>query len=153
MSFISPTSAIDGSGVGSAGLASAGLGSTSLPAISEADLPASVRSGSPAEKSAYTEALGFEQILVNELSQQLSATVSSDDGSDGTDGTDGSDGSSGSGSDDSSMGLLSAGTEASGFASLIPQAMTQSIMAGGGLGEAFTTQLADSIDPSLRTAK
>ena len=51
------------------------------------------------------------------------------------------------------MGLLSAGTEASGFASLIPQAMTQSIMAGGGLGEAFTTQLADSIDPSLRTAK
>lgn len=153
MSFISPTSAIDSTGVGSAGLASAGLTSTSLPAISAADLPASVRNGSPAEKSAYTEALGFEQILVNELSQQLSATVSSDDGSGGLDGSDGSDGSGDSGSNGSSGGLLSAGSEASGFASLIPQAMTQSIMAGGGLGQAFTTQLADSIDPSLRSSK
>ena len=34
--------------------------------------------GSAAAKQAYAEALEFEQVLVNELAQQLTATVSSE---------------------------------------------------------------------------
>lgn len=132
-------------------LAAGGLGSSGLSPISPSDLPASVRNGSPAEKQAYTEALEFEQVLVNELAQKLSATVTSegsgsDDGSD--DGSDGSDGAGGAGS---STGLLGSDSTTSLYASLIPQAMTDSIMADGGLGSTLTTQLADSIDPQLAT--
>ncbi len=65
MSFITPSDAL--------GLAAGG--SSGLPPISAADLPASVRNGPPAAKQAYTEALEFEQVLVNQLAQQLTATM------------------------------------------------------------------------------
>ncbi len=77
MSFISTSDPIS----------SVGLGSTSVAPTSQAELPASVRNGNAAAKQAYTEGLEFEQVLVNQLAQQLSATVSdSGDGSDGSDG-------------------------------------------------------------------
>ena len=47
-----------------------GLGSSGLPAIDPAELPASIRTGTPAAKAAYAEGLAFEQVLVNELTQQ-----------------------------------------------------------------------------------
>jgi len=101
-----------------------------LPAISQAKLPASVRNGTAADKKAYTEALGFEQVLMNELAQELSKTVS-----DGT-----SDGS-------SDGGLLGSDPSTSGFSSMLPQALSSSIMSGGGLGLALP--IAQSLDPSL----
>ncbi len=97
MSFVTPTDSL--------GLA--GSGSTGLPPISAADLPASVRSGPPAAKQAYTEALEFEQVLVNQLAQQLTATATQSSTDSSGDSTDGSDDSS---SDSSSDGLGDAST-------------------------------------------
>ena len=41
------------------------------PPINQALLPAGIRNGNAAAKNAYQEALGFEQILVSQLAQQL----------------------------------------------------------------------------------
>jgi len=100
------------------------LSAAGLPPISEALLPASVRNGSPAAKSAYETALGFEDVLVNELSKAMMSTVSSE--------SDGSTGSS---------------AASSGYSELLPQALTSSIMSAGGLG--IAQQIASSLDPSL----
>jgi hypothetical protein len=106
------------------------LPASSLPPISAASEPASIRNGPPAAKQAYQEALGFEQLLVDQLSQQLAATVSSPGG----------DGSSGS-------GVMGSDPSTSGFASLIPQALSSGIMSAGGTGMAL--QLAKALDPAL----
>jgi len=68
-------------------------------------------------------------------------TSPSDDGSSG----DGSDGS----SSDSSGGILGSDPSTSAFASMIPTALTQSIMSSGGLG--IAQQLAQAIDPAIGT--
>lgn len=107
------------------------LPASSLPPLSAATEPASVRNGPPAAKQAYQEALGFEQLLVDQLSQQLAATVSSPT----------SDGSSDSG------GMMGSDPGTSAFASLIPQALTSGIMSAGGTGIAL--QLATALDPAL----
>jgi hypothetical protein len=117
------------------------LGGSGLPPINPADLPAKVRNGTPAEKQAYTQALGFEQVLVNELTQELSKTVASGGG-------DGS-GSDGGGDSNGMSGLLGGGSDpaTSTFADMIPTALSNSIMSGGGLG--IAQQIAQSLDPSL----
>jgi hypothetical protein len=114
---------------------------SSLPPIDAANEPADIRNGNTAAKNAYQEALGFEDILVQQLTQELASTVTSpsDDGS-------GGDGS-GDGSSDSSGGILGSDPATSGFASLIPTALTQSIMSSGGLG--IAQQLAQAIDPAI----
>jgi len=118
-----------------------------IPNLNVADIPANIRHGDSKAMQAYSEGLAFEDMLVNELSQQLANTMyggsgldgsSSSDGTDGTGGTDGT----------SSGGLLSG---ASAYASLIPQTLTSSIMDGGGLGMA--SQFADELDPSLNGVK
>jgi Rod binding domain-containing protein len=121
----------------------------STPAINESLLPASIRNGTPAAKQAYNEALGFEQMLVNELTQQLAATASgSTDGSD--DGL-GGDGSSDDGSTtDSASGLLGSDPSSSIYAQLLPDALTSSLMASGGTGMAL--EIAKALDPSIGTA-
>ncbi len=48
-----------------------------------------------------------------------------------------------------SGGILGSDPSTSGFASLIPTALTQSIMSNGGLG--IAAQLAQSIDPAIGT--
>jgi Rod binding domain-containing protein len=111
----------------------------SLPPINQAELPAAVRNGSPAAQQAYTEALGFEQVLVNQLTQQLTASINGDGSDDGSDGSDDS-------SDDQG-GLLSSDPSTSMYSSLIPQALTSSIMSAGGLG--IASELAKAIDPSF----
>ncbi len=113
--------------------------SSALPPINPADIPAAVRNGSPAAKQAYTEALGFEQVLVNQLTQQLTASVSGDGSADGSDGSDDSSG--------ASEGLLSSDPSTNMYSSLIPQALTSSIMSAGGLG--IASELAKSLDPSF----
>ena len=126
-------------------LASTSLGSslpaTTLPAIDPALEPESVRNGNAAAKSAYQEGLAFEDILVNQLAQQMTATVPGLSGDDGLGGS--SDDSSGS----STGGLTSSSSGIGAYASLLPQALTSSIMSGGGTGIAM--QIAQSIDPAL----
>jgi len=48
-----------------------------LPPVSDAALPASVRSGSPDDKQAYKAALGFEQVLLGELVKSMTASTPS----------------------------------------------------------------------------
>jgi hypothetical protein len=133
-------------------LSSAGLGSL-LPATNTAPVdpsrePQSVRNGNPAAKKAYQEGLAFENILVNQLAQEMDNTVpglsGSDDGLGGT--TDGSDPSTGSGG-----GLASSDSGISAYSSLLPQALTSSVMSGGGTGIAM--QIATALDPALANPK
>jgi len=120
-----------------------------LPAINQADLPASVRSGNTQAKNAYAEGLEFEQVLVQQLTQQLSNTVSASDPTDSSDPSDPSDSSDGTDGSDAgtSAGLLGSSSPASAYSSLIPQALTDSIISGGGLGVA--QEIAQAIDPSI----
>jgi Rod binding domain-containing protein len=120
----------------------ASLTSTNVPVVDAANEPADIRNGNSAAQKAYQEALGFEDILVQQLTKELASTVTSPaDGS-------GSSGSSGS-SSDSSGGILGSDPSTSAFASLIPTALTQSIMSSGGTG--IAQQLAQGIDPAIGT--
>lgn len=133
-------------------LSLAGL-SSGLSPVNQADIPANVRNGNAQAKSAYAEGLEFEQVLVQQLAQQLTATATGADSSaDTSDSTDSSDSSAG-GSDgaQSSDGLLGAGSPAAEYASLIPQALTDSIMSGGGLG--IAKEIAQAIDPSINDTR
>ena len=116
---------------------------SALPPINPATEPASIRNGDPAAKKAYQEALGFEDILVNQLSQELASTVSSPGSLDGSgDSSDSSDsGNSGGG------GMLGSDPSTSAFSSMIPQALTTGIMSGGGLG--IAARLAQALDPAI----
>jgi Rod binding domain-containing protein len=117
------------------------IGSTAgIPNLNVATIPDNIRNGDSKAKQAYSQGLAFENILVNELSQQLAKTMY------GGDGSDGSDSSSTDGSSDSSSGSSMLGG-ASAYASMIPQALTSSIMDGGGLGMAES--FAQELDPSL----
>ncbi len=108
-----------------------------IPTLNVADVPANIRNGDGKAKQAYSEGLAFEDMLVNELTQQLAKTMYGGDGVDGSSSGAGGDGSSGG-------GMLSS---ASAYASLIPQTLTSSIMSGGGLGMA--AKIAQELDPAL----
>jgi len=121
----------------------------STPAINQALLPASIRNGTPAAKQAYNEALGFEQILVNELTQEMAATVTSPDDSSSDDGLGGDDSSDDSSSTDATSGLLGSDPSMSMYAQMLPDALTSSLMSSGGTGMAL--QIAQALDPSIMT--
>jgi Rod binding domain-containing protein len=123
------------------------LTSSSLPPINQALEPADIRNGNTQAKQAYQEALGFEDVLMQQLTQQLAATVSSPDSSDSSLGSESS--SDSSDSSDSSGGLLGSDPSTSAFASMIPAALTQSLMSSGGVG--IADQLAKAIDPQIGT--
>jgi Rod binding domain-containing protein len=121
----------------SGSLASIGA-NAGIPSLNVADIPADIRSGNKQAQQAYSEGLAFEQVLVNELTTQMANAM----GSDSLDPTaDSSDGSS-----TSSSGLLG-GASSSAYASMIPSALTSSIMDGGGLG--LAEEFAKTIDPAL----
>lgn len=111
--------------------------SSSLPPVNPALEPEVIRNGNQAAKNAYNEGRAFEDVLVNELAQQMTASVP------GLDGDDGSDDSSG----DSSDGSSGSGSGLGPYSSLLPQALTSSVMSGGGTGLAL--QIARDLDPSL----
>lgn len=113
-----------------------------IPSLNVADIPANVRDGNQQAREAYVEGLAFEQILVGELTQQMASTLS---GSTGVDGTSSYYGYDSTGSDSSSSGIGLSG--ASAFGSMIPQALTEGIMAGGGLG--IADEIAAAVDPSI----
>ena len=54
----------------------------SLPPIDQATLPADIRNGSKQDKQAYTAALGFERMLLGELTKQMAETAKPADGED-----------------------------------------------------------------------
>jgi hypothetical protein len=115
------------------------LGGSLTPAAVDTSLePASVRSGDQTAKSAYRAGLAFEQLLVNQLAQELTATASSPDDGSG----DSSDGDGGAG------GLMGSDPASSTYAQMLPQALTTGVMSAGGLG--IAAQIAASIDPAVK---
>jgi Rod binding domain-containing protein len=124
------------------------LTSASLPPINPALEPADIRNGNTQAKQAYQEALGFEDILMQQLTQELASTVSGPSDDSSVDGSDSS-GDSDDSSDGSSGGILGSDPSTSAFASMIPTALTQSLMSAGGVG--IAAQLAKAIDPQIGT--
>jgi Rod binding domain-containing protein len=118
---------------------------SALPPIDPALEPAEIRNGNAQAKQAYQEALGFEDILMQQLTQQLADTVTSP-GGDSSDSSDSSDS-----TDSSSYGILGSDPSTSAFASMIPTALTQSIMSAGGVG--IADSLARAIDPQIGEKK
>jgi hypothetical protein len=128
---------------------SASLPAGNLPTIDPANEPAAVRNGDQKAKNAYETGLSFENVLVNQLAQQLAATVP------GLDGSSGSDDGLGGSSDDGLGGTSSDSSGSTGglgaYSSLLPQTLSSAIMSGGGTGIAM--QIAQSIDPALGAPK
>jgi hypothetical protein len=96
-----------------------------LPAVNQALEPEWVRRGSPATQKAYQSALAFEQTLVEQLSKSLADTS-------GLAGESSPEGESGS----AEGGSGAAGAGDSQLSSMLPQALTASVMNAGGLGMA-----------------
>jgi hypothetical protein len=138
MSAISATTALP--------TTSASMPTSTLPLMDPATEPAAVRNGDQKAKNAYQTGLAFENVLVNELAQQLSATVPGLDGSD-----DGLGGTSDDSSDAGSTGGVGGGGGLGAYSSLLPQTMATGIMSGGGTGIAM--EIAKSIDPALGVPK
>lgn len=109
------------------------LGSTVMPTV----LPPDVRKAGAKGEQLYQAALGFEQMLTLQLTNQLAATMQ------GTDGTDGSDPSSDSSSDDpSSQSIFPSDSSSSSMVSqMLPQALSDGITQAGGLGIAHQLYL------------
>ncbi len=136
MSAISPTAALP--------TTSASMPTSTLPLMDPSTEPAAVRNGDQKAKNAYETGLSFENVLVNQLAQQLAATVP------GLDGSSGSDDGLGGSSDDGLGGTSDSSGSGGGlgaYSSLLPQTLATSIMSGGGTGIAM--QIAKSIDPAL----
>ena len=128
---------------------SASMPAGNLPTIDPANEPAAVRNGDQKAKNAYETGLSFENVLVNQLAQQMAATVPGLDGSD--DGLGGTSDDSSDGSSDGSTGGVGGGGGLGAYSSLLPQTLSSAIMSGGGTGIAM--QLAKSIDPALGAPK
>jgi hypothetical protein len=138
MSAISATTALP--------TTSASMPAGTLPLMDPATEPAAIRNGDQKAKNAYQTGLAFENVLVSQLAQQLSATVPGLDGSD-----DGLGGTNGDSSDAGSTGGVGGGGGLGAYSSLLPQTMATSIMSGGGTGIAM--EIAKSIDPGLGAPK
>jgi Rod binding domain-containing protein len=116
-----------------------GISGGALPPIDQANQPAVIRNGDATAKKAYQVGLSFEQVFVDQLTQELASTVSDPSGGS----SDGSDSSNSSGS----SGLMGGDAASSAYANMLPQTLTSSIMSGGGTGIAL--QIAKSLDPAL----
>lgn len=116
---------------GTAGNLSAAARSVS-PAASE---PAFVRNGSAAVKSAYREALGFEEMLVEQLAQSMAKTGGLGEG-----------GGLGESGEAGGEGEAESGGGASLLSSMLPQTLSQALTRGGGLG--LASKLTTEIDPA-----
>ena len=90
-------------------------GVSALPPINEAALPAEIRNGSAKDKKNYQAALGFERVLLGELTKAMTETTKPA-GSDGSD--------SGQPQDAAS----------SMYMQMLPDQLADSIVSGGGMG-------------------
>ena len=91
------------------------MSAAGLPPIDRSLLPADIRSAPQPRREAYEAGLGFERLLVTQLTQSLSRSTGEALGGD------------------------------SPYASLLPEALTDGVMSGGGLG--LARRLADAIEP------
>ena len=108
------------------------LGSNIMPAV----LPPDVRKAGAKGEQLYKAALGFEQLLTRELTDQLAQTMQ------GTDDTDSSGSSSDDGSDDpSTQSIFSMGGSSPVVSQMLPQALSDGITQAGGLGIAHQLYL------------
>jgi Rod binding domain-containing protein len=110
------------------------VGPTGLPPIDESLLPAKIRTGSAQDKKDYTAALGFEQMLVSQLTKSMTATANPlGDGLTGDDSSDSGDSSSDS-SNDGTTSSSSTDAATSAYLQMMPDQLASSIMSNGGLG-------------------
>jgi hypothetical protein len=107
------------------------LGSSIMPAV----LPPDVRAAGAKGEQLYKAALGFEQLLTKELTDQLAQTMQGTDAMGGSD--DGSDGS----DDPSSQSIFSVGGTSPVVSQMLPQALSDGITQAGGLGIAHQLYL------------
>jgi hypothetical protein len=80
-------------------------------------LPAEIRNGTPEQRRTYEAALGFEKMLLSQLTQSLAESA-------GLDGTGGGD-DSGDGSSDAAV---------SAYGDMLPTAMADAVIGAGGTG-------------------
>jgi len=108
------------------------LGSNIMPTV----LPPDVQKAGAKGEQLYKAALGFEQLLTQELTDQLAQTMQ------GTDDADSSDSSSNEGSDDpSTQSIFSTGGSSPVVSQMLPQALSDGITQAGGLGMAHQLYL------------
>lgn len=112
------------------------LPSSGLQSVSSAGVPAAVRDGSPQAKQAYETARGFEEVLMNQLSQQIVKNS----------GLEGEGGGSGGGEEEAGSAESSSGGGSGTLSSFLPQVLTEALMRGGTLG--IANQLTRAIDPA-----
>jgi hypothetical protein len=119
-----------------------GSAATGLPVVNQALEPSWVRDGSASTQKAYASALSFEQTLVEQLSQTLTATS-------------GLEGESSSGEADAGSeegGSSAGGAGDSQLSSLLPQALSSGVMHAGGLGlAAQMTRDLEGVNPAVGT--
>jgi hypothetical protein len=123
------------------------LGSSIMPTV----LPPDVRAAGAKGEQLYKAALGFEQLLTKELTDQLAQTMQ------GTDDADSSDSSSADGSNDpSTQSIFSMGGSSPVVSQMLPQALSDGITQAGGLGIAHQLYLmlarSTGLDTSTDTA-
>jgi Rod binding domain-containing protein len=102
---------------------------TGLPPIDQSLIPADIRKGSATDKKTYQAALGFERMLVGEMTKVMADTAQPA-GSDGGDSSDSSSDSTG-GSDSSAQPQDAA---SSMYMQMLPDQLADAVTAGGGLG-------------------
>ena len=108
------------------------LGSNIMPTV----LPPDVRKAGAKGEQLYKAALGFEQLLTHELTDQLAQTMQ------GTDDADSSGSSSDDGSEDpSTQSIFSMGGSSPVVSQMLPQALSDGITQAGGLGIAHQLYL------------
>lgn len=107
------------------------LGSSIMPTV----LPPDVRAAGAKGEQLYKAALGFEQLLTQELTDQLAQTMQGTDAADGSD--DGSDGS----DDPATDSIFSTGGTSPVVSQMLPQALSDGITQAGGLGIAHQLYL------------
>ena len=92
---------------------------SALPPVDQATLPAEVRNGTKQDKKAYEAALGFERMLLGELTKSLADTAKP------------------AGSDESDDGATDGGTQdaaSSMYMQMLPDQLADAVTAAGGLG-------------------
>lgn len=120
-----------GAGSASSLRSASALAAAGLPPIDQASLPADVRNASPKQKQVYNAALGFERMLLGELTKEMAATANPAGSSDSSGGSDPS---------------ASSGTDAASsiYQQMLPDQLATAMTAGGGVG------LADQLYQSLQ---
>ena len=95
-----------------------------LPPIDQATLPAAIRNGSKQDKQEYAAALGFERMLLGELTKAMADTAKPIDGGD-----------SGDSGDDGDTGTSQSQDAASAmYMQMLPDQLADAVTANGGLG-------------------